>query len=116
MKKKIEKNAKVDTDLTASDLKELVDDYKKIIKDEKGTSFPQDPKIQLKMAIDAVFDSWNNKRAITYRNLNGIPHDLGTAVNVQTMVFGNMGNHSGTGVAFSRSLLRGKIRNMASIL
>ena len=114
--KKTEKNAKVDTDLSASDLKELVDDYKKIIKDEKGTSFPQDPKTQLKMAIDAVFDSWNNKRAITYRNLNGIPHDLGTAVNVQTMVFGNMGNHSGTGVAFSRSPSTGENKEYGEYL
>ncbi len=114
--KKTEKNAKVDTDLTASDLKELVDDYKKIIKDEKGISFPQDPKTQLKMAIDAVFDSWNNKRAITYRNLNGIPHDLGTAVNVQTMVFGNMGDHSGTGVAFSRSPSTGENKEYGEYL
>ena len=114
--KKTEKNAKVDTDLSASGLKELVDDYKKIIKDEKGTSFPQDPKTQLRMAIDAVFDSWNNKRAITYRNLNGIPHDLGTAVNVQTMVFGNMGNHSGTGVAFSRSPSTGENKEYGEYL
>ncbi len=102
--------------LRASDLKELVDDYKKIIKDEKGTSFPQDPKTQLKMAIDAVFDSWNNKRAISYRNLNGIPHDLGTAVNVQTMVFGNMGNHSGTGVAFSRNPSTGENKEYGEYL
>jgi len=114
--KKTEKNAKVDTDLTASDLKELVDDYKKIIKDEKGINFPQDPKTQLKMAIDAVFDSWNNKRAITYRNLNGIPHDLGTAVNVQAMVFGNMGDHSGTGVAFSRSPSTGENKEYGEYL
>src|SRR4030043_948919 len=114
--KKTEKNAKVDTDLTASDLKELVDDYKKIIKDEKGTSFPQDPKTQLKMSIYAVFDSWNNKRAITYRNLNGIPHNLGTAVNVQTMVFGNMGNYSGTGVAFSRSPSTGENKEYGEYL
>ena len=102
-KKKDEKGAKFDTDLSAQDLKELVEDYKKIIKDEKETSFPQDPKEQLKMSINAVFDSWNNKRAITYRNLHDIPHDLGTAVNVQAMVFGNMGDHSGTGVAFTRN-------------
>ncbi len=100
--KKTDKGAKYDTELSAADLEELVDDYKKIINEEKGTSFPQDPKEQLKMSINAVFDSWNNKRAITYRNLNDIPHDLGTAVNVQTMVFGNMGNSSGTGVAFTR--------------
>lgn len=114
--KKTEKNAKFDTDLTAADLKELVDDYKKIIKDEKGISFPQDPKEQLIMSINAVFDSWNNKRAITYRNLNGIPHDLGTAVNVQAMVFGNMGNHSGTGVAFSRSPSTGENKEYGEYL
>ena len=101
--KKNEKSARFDTDLTALDLKELVDDYKKIVKDVTGSSFPQDAKEQLKMAINAVFDSWNNKRAIAYRNLHDIPHNLGTAVNVQAMVFGNMGNHSGTGVAFTRN-------------
>ncbi len=101
--KKNQKGAKFDTDLTASDLKELVDEYKKIVKKETNMDFPQDAKEQLKMAINAVFDSWNNKRAIAYRNLHDIPHNLGTAVNVQAMVFGNMGNHSGTGVAFTRN-------------
>ena len=101
--KKDEKGAKVDTDLNASDLKELVEEFKKIVMDEKGESFPQDPKEQLKMSINAVFDSWNNNRAISYRNLYDIPHSLGTAVNVQAMVFGNMGDHSGTGVAFTRN-------------
>ncbi len=101
MKKK--KGVKVDTELTAADLKELVDEYKKIVMDEKGVSFPQDAKEQLKMAMNAVFDSWNNNRAISYRNLYDIPHSLGTAVNVQSMVFGNMGNDSGTGVAFTRN-------------
>ena len=101
--KKEEKGAKVDTDLSASDLKELVQDYKNIVFEDKGTSFPQDPKEQLKMSINAVFDSWNNNRAISYRNLYDIPHSLGTAVNIQTMVFGNMGDHSGTGVAFTRN-------------
>lgn len=114
--KKTAKGAKFDTDLTAKDLKELVDDYKKIIKDEKGKSFPQDPREQLQMAIDAVFNSWNNKRAITYRNLNGIPHNLGTAVNVQTMVFGNMGNHSGTGVAFTRNPSTGENKEYGEYL
>lgn len=101
--KKDQKGVKYDTELTAEDLKELVEEYKKIIEKEKGISFPQDPKEQLKMAIDAVFRSWNNKRAITYRNLHDIPHSLGTAVNIQAMVFGNMGDDSGTGVAFTRS-------------
>ena len=101
--KKDEKGVKFDTQLTADDLKELVEDYKKIIKSEKGKSFPQDPREQLQMSMDAVFKSWNNKRAIAYRNIHDIPHNLGTAVNVQAMVFGNMGEDSGTGVAFTRN-------------
>ena len=80
-----------DTELTAEDLKELVDVYKKIILEESGMSFPQDPMDQLWKAIAAVFGSWNNARAIKYREINGIPHAWGTAVNVQSMVFGNMG-------------------------
>lgn len=100
--KKDSKGVSFDTELTGQDLKELVDDYKKIIKDAKGKSFPEDPREQLKMSIDAIFGSWNNKRATAYRNLNDIPHNIGTAVNVQTMVFGNMGQTSGTGVAFTR--------------
>jgi len=101
--KKESKGVKFDTDLTADDLKELVEEYKGLVKKAKGKSFPQDPREQLQMSIDAVFGSWNNKRAITYRNLNDIPHELGTAVNVQAMVYGNMGDHSGTGVAFTRN-------------
>ncbi|MDD5622220.1 MAG: pyruvate, phosphate dikinase [Actinomycetota bacterium] len=97
------KNVKFDTELTAEDLKGLVEDYKKIIREAKGKDFPQDPREQLRMSIDAVFGSWNNKRAISYRNLNDIPHDIGTAANVQAMVFGNMGENSGTGVAFTRN-------------
>ncbi|MCX6346743.1 MAG: pyruvate, phosphate dikinase, partial [Actinobacteria bacterium] len=100
---KDKKGAKFDTDLSADDLETLVADYKKIVEKEKGESFPQDPMEQLKMAINAVFSSWNNKRAISYRNLNDIPHNLGTAVNIQAMVFGNMGDNSGTGVAFTRN-------------
>ena len=100
---KDKKKVKFDTDLTADDLESLVSDYKKIIEKEKGVSFPQDPMEQLKMAINAVFSSWGNKRAISYRNLNDIPHNLGTAVNIQSMVFGNMGDNSGTGVAFTRN-------------
>jgi pyruvate, orthophosphate dikinase len=100
--KKESKGVKFDTDLTARDLRELVDDYKKIIADARGKSFPEDPREQLNMSIDAVLGSWNNKRAISYRNLHDIPHNMGTAVNVQVMVFGNMGESSGTGVAFTR--------------
>jgi len=106
--KKKEKGAKLDTDLTDKDLEELVEEYKAVIKKAKGFEFPTDPLEQLRMAVDAVFNSWNNKRAITYRNINGIPHDYGTAVNIQTMVFGNMGEGSGTGVAFTRDPATGE--------
>jgi len=95
--------AKLDTDLDAKALKELVAAYKHLYKVEKNADFPEDPMEQLRLSIQAVFDSWNNPRAFTYRNINKIPHDLGTAVNVQAMVFGNMGNDSGTGVAFTRN-------------
>ncbi|HEX7560868.1 MAG TPA: pyruvate, phosphate dikinase, partial [Candidatus Humimicrobiaceae bacterium] len=113
---KEKKGVKVDTELTAADLKELVKDYKKIVMDEKGVSFPQDAKEQLKMAMNAVFDSWNNNRAISYRNLYDIPHSLGTAVNVQSMVFGNMGNDSGTGVAFTRNPSTGENKQYGEYL
>ncbi len=96
-------NYKNDTELTAENLKELVETFKSIYLDVTGTSFPQEPQKQLLMAVEAVFKSWNNPRAITYRNLYDIPHDIGTAVNVQSMVFGNMGETSGTGVAFTRN-------------
>jgi pyruvate,orthophosphate dikinase len=101
--KKKELGVKSDTDLDAKALKELAERFKKVIKLEKGFDFPQDPKVQLQMAINAVFDSWNNQRAITYRKLNNIDDSWGTAVNVQTMVYGNRGNTSGTGVAFTRN-------------
>ena len=91
-----------DTDLNASDLRELVAQYKAYVKKVTKKEFPQNPADQLRLACNAVFRSWNNDRAITYRNLSKIPHDLGTAVNVQSMVFGNMGDTSGTGVAFTR--------------
>src|SRR5579859_5309488 len=94
--------AKLDTDLSAADLRELAGRFKDLIGRETGETFPTDPWRQLERAIRAVFDSWDGKRAIDYRNFNKIPHDLGTAVNVQTMVFGNMGDDSGTGVAFTR--------------
>ncbi len=100
---KEEKGVKLDTDLSAEDLKELTEEFKEIVQEHKGFEFPQDPDEQLRMATEAVFSSWNVKRAIDYRNAAGIPHDLGTAVNVMTMVFGNMGENSGTGVAFTRN-------------
>lgn len=105
---KKEKNVDYDTDLTTDDLKELVLKYKDLIQEKAGKLFPQDPKEQLKMAIEAVFKSWNNERAILYRQINNIHGLLGTAVNVQTMVFGNMGETSGTGVCFSRDPATGK--------
>src|SRR5690606_6952978 len=89
-------------------LKEVVDRYKKLYKQEIGTEFPEDPKTQLILAVKAVFRSWNNERAKIYRKLNNIPDDLGTAVNVQSMVFGNMGDDSGTGVAFTRNPATGE--------
>ncbi|AKL95777.1 pyruvate, phosphate dikinase PpdK [Clostridium aceticum] len=100
--KKVEKNVEEDTDLTAEDLKDIIEKYKAIVKKECRADFPQDVKDQLFMAIEAVFKSWNNPRANVYRKLNDIPHSLGTAVNIQSMVFGNMGETSGTGVAFTR--------------
>jgi pyruvate,orthophosphate dikinase len=101
--KKKEKNVKLDTDLTADDWKDLVVKFKAVVKEKTGNEFPTDPWEQLVGAINAVFNSWNNPRAITYRKINEIPHDWGTAVNVQTMVFGNLGEDSGTGVAFTRN-------------
>ncbi|MGN0418173.1 MULTISPECIES: pyruvate, phosphate dikinase [Anaerostipes] len=100
---KEDKGVKFDTDLDADDLKEVIARYKKIYKKALGEDFPQDPKDQLFEAIKAVFRSWDNPRAIYYRRMNDIPGDWGTAVNVQTMVFGNMGDTSGTGVAFTRN-------------
>ena len=93
----------LDTELTAENLKEIVIRYKKLYLAEKGTEFPQDPRVQLMEAVKAVFRSWDNERAIIYRRMNDIPSDWGTAVNVQSMVFGNMGNDCGTGVAFTRN-------------
>ena len=99
--------AKNDTDLKTGDLKDLVIRFKSIISDE-GKTFPQDPWQQLRMSIDAVFMSWNNERAIRYREANDIPDDMGTAVNVQAMVFGNTGKNSGTGVGFTRNPATGE--------
>ena len=101
--KKEEYDADVDTDLGVEALQELVKEFKAHIKEETGVDFPEDPKEQLWKAITAVFGSWNNERAISYRNINDIPHHWGTAVNVQTMVYGNMGANCGTGVAFTRN-------------
>ena len=101
--KKKELKVESDTDLDAKALKELAERFKEVIRLEKGFEFPQDPRVQLQMAINAVFESWNNPRAITYRKLNEIDDSWGTAVNVQTMVYGNRGNTSGTGVAFTRN-------------
>ncbi|MEE1668762.1 pyruvate, phosphate dikinase [Streptomyces sp. NPDC003631] len=96
------KKVSVDTELEAADLKKLVTKFKKIVKTEAGRDFPQDPREQMDLAIKAVFDSWNGDRAKLYRRQERIPHDLGTAVNVCSMVFGNLGPDSGTGVAFTR--------------
>lgn len=102
-KTKKDKSVEEDTDLSAEDLKYISEEYKKLIKKEWGRDFPQDTQEQLLMAIEAVFKSWNNQRAKVYRKLNEIPDELGTAVNIQSMVFGNMGETSGTGVAFTRN-------------
>ena len=101
--RKKKRKVKMDTDMTADDLKAVVSGYKKLLRSKKKMDFPQDPIQQLKMSQEAVFRSWYNQRAATYRRLNKIPDDLGTAVNVQAMVFGNMGDGSATGVGFTRN-------------
>ncbi|MDQ0786869.1 pyruvate, phosphate dikinase [Streptomyces sp. B3I8] len=101
-KAKEAKKVEVDTELAAADLKKLVGTFKKIVKKEAGRDFPQDPREQMDLAVKAVFDSWNTDRAKLYRRQERIPHDLGTAVNICSMVFGNLGPDSGTGVAFTR--------------
>ncbi|MDY0023929.1 MAG: PEP/pyruvate-binding domain-containing protein, partial [Candidatus Izemoplasmatales bacterium] len=101
--KKEELGIEEDTHLSAEDLKEIVKGFKAKYKELKGEEFPQDPKVQLISAVEAVFRSWDNPRANVYRRLNNIPYEWGTAVNVQGMVFGNMGEDSGTGVAFTRN-------------
>ena len=100
--------AKYDTDLSAEDLKKVTEMFKQIYLEDQGTEFPQDPKEQLFDAVMAVFRSWDNPRAFTYRRMNDIPYSWGTAVNVQMMVFGNMGDTSGTGVAFTRNAATGE--------
>ncbi|HUY13003.1 MAG TPA: pyruvate, phosphate dikinase [Terriglobia bacterium] len=105
---KKKRKVKLDTELTADDLMEVIDGYKKLVKKLTKKDFPQDPRVQLDMAIEAVFRSWYNPRAQTYRRMNKISDDLGTAVNVQAMVFGNMGETSGTGVGFTRNPATGE--------
>ena len=102
------KGVELDTELDAKDLKILVEKYQEVYSEEKGKPFPQEPMEQLQLAIEAVFSSWNNPRAVIYRRLHDIPSDLGTAVNVQSMVYGNMGDTSGTGVAFTRNPANGE--------
>src|SRR5919199_3012299 len=100
--------ARQDTDLDAAALRQVVAEFKEVVQRETGKPFPTEPLEQLRLAIGAVFASWMGKRAVDYRNFYKIPHDLGTAVNVQTMVFGNMGDDSGTGVAFTRNPMTGE--------
>lgn len=102
------KGYETDPELTAEDWQEVIAGYKEIVKKHTKKDFPQDPKEQLFLSITAVFDSWNNQRAVVYRRLNKIPDDIGTAVNIQSMVFGNMGDDSGTGVAFTRNPATGE--------
>ncbi len=113
--KKREK-VEIDSDISVTGLKELVSKYKELVKKEAGIPFPDNPQKQLKMAIEAVFNSWDNKRAVTYRKIHKIPDNLGTAVNVQEMVFGNMGYDSGTGVGFTRNPSTGEKENYGEYL
>lgn len=113
---KHKKGYKLDTEMTADDWKEMVEAFKAVVRREKGFDFPQDPYKQLELATEAVFKSWNGKRAIDYRNATGISHDLGTAVNIQTMAFGNMGDDSATGVAFTRNPSTGDKKMMGDFL
>ena len=110
------KNYKRDTDLTVEDLKKLVHCFKDQVLQATGKHFPQDPQEQLYSAISAVFDSWNNARAVSYRELNNYRHDWGTAVNVQAMVFGNKGEDCATGVAFTRNPSNGEKRLVGEFL
>ena len=107
-KRKRDRGVELDTDLTADDLRLIVRDYKALVRGRTGREFPQEPRQQLRLAVGAVFGSWNNPRAIKYREIHRLPHTWGTAVNVQAMVFGNLGESSGTGVAFTRDPATGK--------
>jgi pyruvate,orthophosphate dikinase len=113
---KYKKGYRFDTEMIAEDWKAIVEEFKAVIRKEKGFDFPQDPYKQLEMATEAVFKSWNGKRAIDYRNATGISHTLGTAVNIQTMAFGNMGDDSATGVAFTRNPSTGDKKMMGEFL
>jgi pyruvate, orthophosphate dikinase len=113
---KEQRGVQLDTELTTEDLREMVDTFKEIYRKETGAGFPADPLQQLKLAINAVFGSWFSDRAVTYRKLHNIAHNLGTACNVQTMVFGNMGENSGTGVGFTRDPSTGQKRFFAEYL
>ncbi len=113
---KEKKGVRLDTELTAEDLKELVDKFKLIYKKAAGEDFPNDPLEQVKKAINAVFGSWFGDRAAKYRKLNNIPDDLGTACNIQSMVFGNLGENSGTGVGFTRDPSTGQRKFFAECL
>jgi len=115
-KVKEKKGVKLDTELDAKDFKVIVTKYKELYKKETGKEFPSDPYEQLKMAIKAVFDSWYGDRAVTYRKLHGIPDDLGTACNIMAMVYGNMGENSGTGVGFTRNPSTGEKKFFAEFL
>ena len=107
---RLERNVVSDSDLTAEDLEKCAEEFKVIVERLSGRVFPEDPMEQLRLATEAVFRSWNGRRAVDYRNAAGIPHDLGTAVTIQTMVFGNMGSDSATGVAMSRNATTGEDR------
>lgn len=113
---KAKKGYKADTDMKAEDWKSMTETFKAAVKKEKGFDFPQEPQEQLRLATEAVFKSWNGKRAVDYRNKAGIAHDLGTAVNIVTMVFGNMGFDSGTGVAFTRDPSTGEKKMLGDYL
>jgi len=113
---KNKQKVEIDADIDVDGLKEVVKQYKSLVSKETGKEFPDDPQQQLNMAIEAVFSSWDNKRARTYRKINKIPDDLGTAVNVQEMVFGNMGYDSGTGVGFTRNPSTGEKENYGEYL
>ena len=113
---KKQKGYKLDTEMNAEDWRVIVEEYKQVYKEKTGQDFPQDPYKQLEMATEAVFKSWNGKRAMDYRNKEGISHALGTAVNICTMVFGNMGDDSGTGVAFTRNPSTGDKKMMGEYL
>ncbi|NLY73025.1 MAG: pyruvate, phosphate dikinase [Tissierellia bacterium] len=113
---KEDKGYKLDTELEAQDLEIIVEGFKEVYKENVGVDFPQDPRVQLLESVEAVFASWNNNRAIVYRKENKIPHNLGTGVNIQSMVFGNMGDDCGTGVAFTRDPATGQAQLFGEFL